>query len=186
MDRSAASEPNPFLIGPRGGPNPRLETLLAQLASSRHYLLNAARDLKARELDSIAPGCPNTIGSLLAHVAAAEAMFRNITCHGRQFAEHEEELKRAFQFANNWLAGSDYEGYREELRRSHQETVSLLSRKGDAWLDTPTTFMGRPSNYHYYWTHLLMDEARHTGQAILIRKHLMPGHDPEFQPYAVA
>jgi len=32
--------------------------------------------------------------------------------------------------------------------------------------------------------HLLMDEARHLGQIILLRKYLLPGVDAAFDPYA--
>lgn len=179
-----ANERNPFLVEAKEASRPRIEILIAQLASTRHYTLNAVRELDAGQLDSPVPRCPNTIGALLAHVAAAETMFQNITCHGHQFAEEEEDLKQAFRFERNPWMGQDFNAYRERLWRVHEGTAELLRGRDDDWLDTPKTFMGRPSNHHYYWTHLLMDEARHTGQIILIRKHLMPGHDPAFHPYA--
>ena len=186
MADAAPSERSPFLVTPGPGANGRIGTLLGQLTSSRHYLLNAVRDLGATQLDAIAPGCPNTIGSLLAHVAAAERMFQNITCRGYRFGDGEEELEQAFRFERNPLAGNDLGPYRRHLLEMHRETASLLEGREDAWLDTATTFRGQPSNYHYYWTHLLMDEARHTGQLILIRKHLLPDSDPQFDPYRVA
>lgn len=181
-----ANERNPFLVTAGESSRARIEVLLSQLASARHYLLNAARDLAAEQLEAQAPGCPNNIGALLAHVAAAESMFQNITGYGRQFSDDEEELRQAFRFERNPLAGQVIASYREHLWAKHEATAALLRAKEDEWLDTPNTFMGRPSNFHYYWTHLLMDEARHTGQIILIRKHLMPEHDPSFHPYALS
>jgi hypothetical protein len=58
----------------------------------------------------------------------------------------------------------------------------MRARDG-SWLRETRTFAGRPANMHYYWLHYLQDEARHTGQIILLRKHLIPGADPEFDPY---
>ena len=186
MADQPANERSPFIVTAREGDRPRLEVLISQLASARHYLLNAARDLSAGQLDAQTAGCPNTIGSLLAHVAAAETMFQNITGQGRQFSEEEEDLKQAFRFERNPLAGQEIAAYGDLLWTAHEASAGLLRTKEDSWLDTANTFAGRPSNFHYYWTHLLMDECRHTGQIILIRKHLMPGHDPSFHPYAVS
>ena len=63
------------------------------------------------------------------------------------------------------------------------ETVSPFLI-GATWLASPRSFFGMAANNHYYWTHFLLDESRHTGQIILIRKYLLDASDAEFQPYA--
>ncbi|MEX2543156.1 MAG: DUF664 domain-containing protein [Trueperaceae bacterium] len=174
---------HPLSVGPHFGTRPLLETLASQLGSHRYYLLSAARELGAPQLDTLAPGCSNSIGAILAHVAAAEVMIRNLMFHDLRFAAGQEDLERAFRFDGNHLAGQDMAAYRDYLKRTHEDTLSLLAEKDDAWLATPRTFAGRASNIHYYWTHLMMDESRHTGQVILIRKRLLPGSDGSFNPY---
>jgi uncharacterized damage-inducible protein DinB len=176
---------NPFKIGPEAGVRPLVETLVSLLSTSRHYLLNAARNLTAESLDEVPTGPLNSLGSLLVHVAAAETMFQNITFHGRQFGPDEEDLRQAFRFERNPLAGSEMDAYRDLLVRTHRRTVSLLAGVDDDWLAEPTTFRGKPSNRHYYWMHFMLDEARHTGQLILIRKRLLGAADASFDPYAV-
>lgn len=176
---------DPLINGPTSHEQPLVETLISLLGSNRHYLLNASRELTAAELDFVPPGCRNSIGSLLTHVAAAEVMFQNIAFNGRLFSQQEEEFRQAFAFERNPLVGSGWIPYRDLLLKRHQDTVESLQKQEDRWLATPKTFGGRRSNLHYYWHHFVLDEARHTGQITLMRKHLLPESDFNFDPYAL-
>ena len=177
-------EPSPFLIAPTAHPEPLMGTLLAMMRSVRHYLRTATRELGARELDAVAPDTRNSIGALLAHLAAAEVMIVNITAHGRQFADDEADFAAAFRFERNPLEGGDVARYHEHLAEVRARTLGVLAERDDAWLLAEKTFFGQPSNNLYYLFHLLQDEARHTGQIILLRKRLLPDADPSFHPYA--
>lgn len=173
-----------FVVGPSSGAQPRLEALWSQLGQSRRFLLSAVRDLSAEDLAARPAPALNAIGAVLSHVVAAEWMFVNLTAHGRTFDADEEELGRAFRYEADPLAGGDIDAYRAQLAAARERTRTVFAAKDDAWLDGERSFFGAPSNNHYYWTHLLMDEARHTGQVILIRKYLLPNPDAEFKPYA--
>lgn len=174
---------SPFLIGPDDGSQPKRDTLVSLLASSRHFLLSATRGLSQQELDAEPRGVPNTIGALVAHVVAAETMFQNLTFHGTRLGDEQKHLAASFAFEWNHLAGQELAAYRHALDATRGETLRLLGGVDDDWLARPTTFMGGPSNVHYYWMHLIQDEARHTGQIILVRKYLLPTSDPAFNPY---
>jgi len=175
---------SPVYVGPTVGRAPHLEVLTCALTSSRHFLLSAVRDADAATLAAKPPHGVNTIGRLLVHIAAAERLFQNLTGRGTHFGDDEEDFRRAFRFEADPLAGSDLDAYLTHLAEVRAATVALFAARDDAWLAEPRTFVGRPSSTHYYWLHLLMDEARHTGQIILLRKYLLPGADAGFDPYA--
>jgi len=175
---------SPVYVGPKAGRAPHLEALASALASSRHFLLSAVRDADAATLAATPAHGVNTIGRLLVHIAAAERLFQNLTGRGTHFGDDEEDFRRAFRFEADPLAGSDLDAYLTHLAEVRAATVALFAARDDAWLAEPRTFVGRPSSTHYYWLHLLMDEARHTGQIILLRKYLLPGADAGFDPYA--
>lgn len=175
-----------FVIGPREGRAPRVETLLGMLDNARRYLLAASRELTSAELSAAPHPAPNPIGALLSHLAAGETIFQRMLFDGARFGEGvDPELMAAFRFESDPLLGADVDAYHARLAAVRETTRTRLAEVDDAWLDTPRTFFGLPSNHHYYWLHYLQDEARHTGQIILIRKHLLPGADPEFEPYAL-
>ena len=174
-----------FLIGSRDGYGPRVGLLVSQLQNTRHYLLRASRDLTVKQLDAQPGRARNSIGVLLAHLDAAENMFQRITFEGRRF--NEEEAPRYSPYfemeGGERSRGRDNQSYHRDLEETRARTLASLRERDDAWLDTPKTFMKQPANIFYYWFHFLQDEARHTGQIILIRKHLIEGADPEFDPY---
>ena len=174
---------SPFLIAPTDHEDALMGTLFAMMRNVRHFLRTATRDLDADTLDAVPAPARNSIGALLAHVAAAERMLVNITVHGRQFDDDEEDFRAAFRFERNPLAGHDIAAYHEHLATVRARTLKLLRDKDEAWLLSPTTFFGQPSNTLYYLFHMLQDESRHTGQIVLMRKHLLPDADPDFQPY---
>lgn len=175
-----------FVVGPRSGHAPAVGVLAAQLGATRHFTLRATRELDAASLDAVPLGGLNPIGSLLRHLAAAERMFQVLTFEGRPFDEDERARwwpDFSFEAADR-PRGLDVATYQEALAEVRAATLAGLRERDEAWLARPMTFGGRPANVHYYWTHLLLDEARHTGQIIVARKYLIPGADPTFQPYA--
>ncbi len=175
-----------FVIGPSAGRAPHLETLVSMLENARRYLLTASRDLTAEQLDEVPAGAPNSIGAILAHVAAAERMFQHLMFRDYQFSDTERlTVEPAFRFQENPQAGRAVAAYHGWLAELRAETLALFATVDDTWLAEERTFAGRPSNRHYYWLHYLQDEARHTGQITLIRKHLLSDTDPSFDPYAL-
>lgn len=177
------TDASPFLIGPRGFDRPQLETLVSLLVSARHFLSSATRGLTVAQLDARPRQVPNSIGALLAHVVAAETLIQNVTFRGKRFMDVQDELRAAFDFERNPLAGRDLAAYRRALHDTRAETLRLLGEVDDDWLRTPRTFLGQPSNTHYYWMHLVQDEARHTGQVVLVRKYLLRDAEASFDPY---
>ncbi len=173
-----------FQLGPTGGGDPRLETLLSELEIARRFTVSIVRGLTADELAAKPQETRNSIGAILSHLAAAERLMQRITSLGQPFPAGTEDDRRVFAFEVEPLAGNALSAYLAHLEETRARTRALFAEHDDAWLEEPRTFFGNPANYHYYWLHLLMDEARHQGQIILMRKYLMPTADPGFDPYA--
>jgi hypothetical protein len=93
------------------------------------------------------------------------------------------EVLQAFRFEGDPLRGGDIVVYHDALRTAREKTLEDFVSVDDDWLDQPRTFAGHPANRHFYWLHLLQDEARHTGQIVLMRKYLLPNPNPDFAAY---
>jgi len=63
-----------FVIGTRDGYEGEVGVVVSMLQNARQYLHCAVRDLDTAALDARPGGAVNTIGSILAHLAAAEIM----------------------------------------------------------------------------------------------------------------
>lgn len=174
-----------FVLGPSDGFAPAVGTLVSQLEMTRHYLRRATRELTAAQLDAVPAGAVNPIGAVLRHLVAAERMFQTMTFEGRGFDDAEKvRWWPDFTFAESSLPrGEGIEVRHAALAEARAATLAGMRERDDAWLARPMTFFGRPSNVLYYWTHFLLDEARHTGQIVVARKHGLPDADPAFAPY---
>lgn len=173
-----------YRIGPRDGYAPRVGTVVAELENARHYLRGALRGIGPATLHARPQALRNSVAELAAHLVAAEALMRAITFEGRMLdAEREADVLAALRFEVAQPGDRDLAWYERALTASRAATLDGLRERDDAWLDTPTTFFGRPANVRYYWLHYLQDEARHTGQIVLIRKYLVPNPEPDLQPY---
>lgn len=175
----------PFVIGDRPGYDGRIGVVVSMLENARTFLRAAVRDLDVAALDARPAGAINTIGSILAHLPAAE-MFLGFRAFEDRRATPEERaaLMPRFGFENSTEpAGRDLASYLADLDKTRRATLERMRGLKESWLTEPRTFAGKPSNVFYFWLHYLEDEARHTGQIILIRKHLMSGASSEFDPY---
>ncbi len=182
---SSSDSDDLYVIGPRAGYAPQVGTLVAELENARHYLRGALRGIEVATLHARPRPVRNTVAELAAHLVAAEALMRAITFEGRMLdAEREAEALAALRFEAEQPGDRDVAWYERALAESRAATLEGVRVRDDAWLDRPATFFGRPANVRYYWLHYLQDEARHTGQIVLIRKYLAPTPEPDLDPYA--
>ena len=175
-----------FVLGDREGFSPRLGTLVSQLNVSREYLYVISRDLTIDALDAKPLGGKNTIGMLLAHLNAAENMFQRITFEDRRFDDEEQaQYGGPFGFElSTKNTERELESYFADLIRTRNHTLAELKKRGDDFLEIEKSFFGKPANVHYYWFHYLLDETRHAGQIVLLRKHLIASANADFEPYS--
>lgn len=174
-----------FVIGPRDGYSPKVGTLVSMLANARHYLRTATRDLSIEDLDAKPAAAPNSIGTLLAHLAAAETLFQCMTFENRQFNEEETaywiDVFKLKPCDRN--QGRSLDSYFAELDEIRATSLVGMQERDDVWLESSKDFFGHSGNIHYYWLHYFQDEVRHTGQITMMRKHLIANSNPEFNAY---
>lgn len=151
-----------------------------------HAGLCAANDdrggegLSTPKLDHLHDPRSNTIGGLLAHIAAVEVAYQLATFEGRGFTPDEEETAwRAAldlgQRARREICDYDLAYYLGMLETVRAKTLRELARRDDRWLDEETPFWdGLPANNYFKWFDVFEDEVNHPGQIRWLRKRLPP------------
>ncbi len=75
---------HPYLIQPIDSFSPRIGELVVMMSYARYTTLAAAHDLNREQLDARPNGVSNSVGMLLAHIAAVEAWYQAYTFEGKE------------------------------------------------------------------------------------------------------
>jgi uncharacterized damage-inducible protein DinB len=131
--------------------------------------------LTREQLDHLQDAGSNTIGALLAHIAAVERGYQIITFEGREPSASETAawsgaLKLGDE-ARREIRGRELRFYVDELMRTREATLAALAQRDDAWLETPLQ-IAPALNAHWAWFHVMEDEINHRGQIRWLRRRL--------------
>ncbi len=167
---SLRSEPLP-------GYSPTIGRLVSFLTYVRQGTLAAVEGLSPGHLDHLHDAESNTIGALLAHVAAVERWYQVFTFDGREPSPREMAATAAAlelgDEARGTIKGRELGTYLDELARTRRATLAALAARDDAWLEAPLA--ARPDlNAHWAWLHVAEDEISHRGQIRWLRRRLPP------------
>ena len=162
-------------IIPLPGYTPTIGRLVGMLTYARQTLLDAVESLSRHELDHLHDAKSNTIGALLAHVAAVERWYQILTFEGREPSASEPSLSLAAldlgEEGRRQIRGKDLQSYVDELNRTRQNTLAALAGRDDTWLEEP--LVAAPNlNAHWAWFHVAEDEISHRGQIRWLRARL--------------
>ena len=165
---------SPYVIGEVPGFAPEIGRLVAMMTYVRRTTLDAVAGLTVAELDYVLDAESNTIGALLAHVAAVEVAYQLATFDRRGFTEQEMRRWGAAlalgKRARRAIRERPLEDYVSQLDEVRGRTLGELARRDDAWLDETTPFWdARPANNYFKWFHVFEDELSHRGQIRLLR-----------------
>ena len=169
------SKQNLYLIGDISGFTPQIARLVSMMNYVRHTTLASVDGLTVSELDYLNNAESNSIGSLLLHIAAAEAGYQAVTFYNRQLNEdekHEWDTALALgEKARQEIKGYDLSYYLNKLEQVRTKTLTELASRNDQWLDEQTSFGSdnRVNNY-FKWFHVLTHEVNHRGQIRLLRR----------------
>jgi uncharacterized damage-inducible protein DinB len=169
----------PFFIGPTPGYSPGVGRLVAMMSFARWTTLRAAADLTVAQLDHLQDASSNSIGALLAHIAAVEVAYQRITFEGRGLSSptYDDEWATALALGDRGretLREKPLEHYVTALEQVRAFTLSELALRDDNWLDETTVWNGRQANNYFKWFHVFEDELNHRGQIRWLRQRL-PG-----------
>ena len=177
------SKENLFLIAELPGFAPQIGRLVSMMNYVRSTTLSAVAGLGVDELDYQHDALSNSIGALLAHIAAAEVGYQAATFHGRELNEHEkQEWGAALDLggrAKLELRGQDLGYYLTRLEQVRATTLTELGRRDDAWLEERTSMgSGQQVNNYFKWFHVLGHEINHRGQIRWLRTRAKPQAAP--------
>jgi uncharacterized damage-inducible protein DinB len=166
---------NLYVIGELPGFTPQIGRLVSMMNYARHTTLSDVEGLGVKELDYLHDRESNSIGALLAHLAAVESWYQASTFEGRELAPSDlGELGPSLDLgekARREIRGHDLDWYVERLKRVRRATLEELGKRNDAWLEEQMPFWeGRPANNYFKWFHVFEDELNHRGQIRWLRK----------------
>jgi uncharacterized damage-inducible protein DinB len=175
------TQPSPLRIEPIAGYSPAIGRLVGMLAYARSTTLAAVNGLDMAQLDHLHDQASNSIGALLAHIAAVERSYQILTFEERLLSPLENSrLAAALALGpegQRTLRGFPLERYVTELAAVRQRTLEDLASRDDAWLDAAVRVAPR-INAHWAWFHVAEDEINHRGQIRWLRVRAPQGTPP--------
>ncbi len=168
--------PGPLRIEPIAGYTPAIGRLVGMLTYARSTTLIAVDGLTTEQLDHLHDEESNSIGALLAHIAAVERSYQVLTFEERMLsADENERLATALKLgadARRILRGQPIEHYLSQLQAVRRDTLEALAARDDDWLDRSVTLAPKV-NAHWAWFHVAEDEINHRGQIRWLRARLL-------------
>jgi hypothetical protein len=167
--------PSPIRIEPIAGYSPNVGRLVGMLTYARSTTVAAVEGLTTAGLDHLHDAESNSIGALLAHIAAVERSYQVLTFEERLLsAEENERWSTALNLGEQGrrsLRGYPLEHYLEELTAVRRATLETLASRDDAWLERSVPPAPR-INAHWAWFHVAEEEINHRGQIRWLRARL--------------
>jgi uncharacterized damage-inducible protein DinB len=172
------TDPSLFLIGGTPTPNPLIHGLLGMLRYARWTTLRAVENLTVEQLDHRQDSNANSIGVLLLHIAAVEALYQADTFDEREWNAAEKARWQAAldlgPTAHQSIRNHPESYYRDILAEVRARTELELSRRDDAWLSVVGPMLNFKATRYWMWFHVFEDELSHRGQIRWLVKRLPP------------
>ncbi len=170
--------PHRLWIEPLPGYSPAIGRLACILTCARERTLADVDGLTTDALDHRHDAQANSIGALLAHMAATERVYQLLTFEDRGLSPEEEATwTRALDLGAPTPGdgrGVPLSHYLDEMATLRRATLSSLRQRDDAWLER--ALPAAPElNAHWAWFHVAEDEASHRGQIRWLKRRL-PRH----------
>jgi uncharacterized damage-inducible protein DinB len=164
-----------FLIHQKEGFNPTFSHLVSMMDYVRSTTLETVEGLTIEELDFLIHDEANSIGMLLAHMAAVERIYQIVTFERRDPTEEEEEaLAAGLELGEKGKAAFKelpVEHYLADLEAVREDTYRKFRTLSDEWLFEQTNWWwNEPGNNYFKWFHVFEDEINHRGQIRMIKK----------------
>ena len=171
---------NLFLIGDVAGFTPQVGRLVSMMNYTRSTTLEAVDGVGIHELDYLHDSQSNSIGALLAHIAATEVGYQAATLDARELsAEEVEQWGAAINLgdrARSEIRGFALDHYLGLLEQVRAKTLTALAGRDDRWLDEQALMRsGQSVNNYFKWFHVISHEINHRGQIRWLRSRATKG-----------
>lgn len=163
-------------IGGVEGASPQIGAMISMLEDLKDRVENKVKNMSQYELDYLHDEKANRIGSLIMHLAAAEAYYQVFTFENREFNEEEKkkwgvalDLDKGGRDTFNGHPAQYYLDIYNEVRA---KTIAELKKRDDAWFNETTKGSGMTN--HYCWFHVMEHQSSHLGQILFLSKRIPP------------
>lgn len=163
-------------IGGVEGASPQIGAMISMLEDLKDRVENKVKNMSQYELDYLHDEKANRIGSLIMHLAAAEAYYQVYTFEGREFNEEEKKKWQAAldldQGGRDTFNGHNAQYYLDIYNEVRAKTIAELKKRDDAWFaEVPK---GSGISNHYCWFHVMEHQSSHLGQILFLSKRIPP------------
>jgi hypothetical protein len=170
------------IIGPKDGYSPQIGTLVSMMAFCRFSVVRSVKGLTTEQLDFLMDAKANTVGALLYHLAALDAIFHELTFKGTEWGKWDDKFSKKYDIAMNLgeparktIKGNPLDFYLGLLQETRENTLAEFKKRDDQWLMTlDKTWAWGPTNTYCKWFHVCEHESHHQGQIALIKSRI-PG-----------
>ncbi|AWA29402.1 hypothetical protein HYN48_04495 [Flavobacterium magnum] len=163
-------------IGNVEGASPQIGSMISMLEDLKNRVENKVKNMSQYELDYLHDDKANRIGSLIMHLAAAEAYYQVLTFENRTFNDEEKKKWEVAldldQGGRDEFKGHDVQYYLDIYNEVRAKTIAELKKRDDAWFEqTPN---GTSMTNHYCWFHVMEHQSSHLGQILFLAKRIPP------------
>lgn len=176
LEGSGIKPPLKAQIGNVEGASPQIGAMISMLEDLKRRVENTVKNMNQYEIDYLHDAEANRIGSLIMHLAAAEAYYQVFTFENRGFNEEE---KKKWDVALNLdkggrdeFKGHEVQYYLDIYNEVRAKTIAELKKRDDAW------FAEVQKEYdwsnQYCWFHVMEHQSSHLGQILFLKKRIPP------------
>jgi Protein of unknown function (DUF664) len=163
-------------IGKVEGASPQIGAMISMLDDLKDRVESQVKNMSQYELDYLHDEKANRIGSLIMHLAAAEAYYQVFTFENRGFNEEE---KKKWQVAldldkggRDEFKGHEVQYYLNIYNEVRAKTIAELKKRDDIWFEEVQQRYGWSN--HYCWFHVMEHQSSHLGQILFLKKRIPP------------
>ncbi|MEO8237397.1 MAG: DUF664 domain-containing protein [Flavobacterium sp.] len=167
-------------IGNVEGAFPQIGAMISMLEDLKDRVERTVKNMNQYEIDYLHDEQANRIGSLIMHLAAAEAYYQVFTFENRDFNEEEKKKWNTAlnldQGGRDEFKGHDVQYYLDIYNEVRAKTITELKKRDDAW------FAEVQKRYdwsnQYCWFHVMEHQSSHLGQILFLKKRIPPQQQP--------
>jgi hypothetical protein len=165
-----------FLIEDVPGFTPQIGRLVGMMKHVRATTLQAVHGMTPSQLDHVQDAESNSVGALLAHIAAVEVAYQVITFERRDLNDEETVRWGAAldlgDTARREIKEKSLEHYTHLLEQVRVRTFAEFAQRTDQWLYEQSKWGPGMANNYFMWFHVFEDELSHRGQIRWLRKRI--------------
>ncbi|RZJ30603.1 MAG: DUF664 domain-containing protein, partial [Flavobacterium sp.] len=170
-------------IGSVEGASPQIGAMISMLEDLKDRVENKVKNMSQYELDYLHDENANRIGSLVMHLAAAEAYYQVRTFENREFNDEEKKKWQVAleldQGGRDTYKGHDAQYYLDVYNEVRVKTIAELKKRDDAWF---AEMQPIGMSNQYCWFHVMEHQSSHLGQILFLSKRIPPQTETKLPP----